>query len=264
MPAATPGNPTLVDFTMPNGQVRNAIVSVTSNYDPAKPLPVLFAFGGWGDSPENFRNYARLGTTPAAREAIVVYPRAIQNAWEGAPYAVTQRGGDVEFVRLIVEELGAHFNIDRNRIYAMGMSNGGGFAVNLACQAPDLLAGVASISGAFYNPVNEGCAPLPPEAAGVPTFILHGAADNLTRFDGGLLHNAPYLPVPVLHRSIADRNKCGPERIDRALRNTLTETTFANCAEETILWRAESLGHDWWYDPDVANAAWSFLARQSR
>ncbi|WP_459611426.1 hypothetical protein [Corynebacterium urogenitale] len=33
---------------------------------------------------------------------------------------MTQRGGDVDFVRQIVNELKAHFNVDTNRIYAGG------------------------------------------------------------------------------------------------------------------------------------------------
>lgn len=256
---AKPGEAVNVEFTLPNGHKRRAIVSVTKNYNPAHPAPVLFGFGGWHDSPENFRNYSRFSNTGAANEAIVVYPAGVEYAWEGAPYSVTPRGGDVAFARQIVNELDAHFNVDRKRIYAAGMSNGGGFAVNFACQAPDFVAGVVSVSGAFYNPVIENCAPGP-----VPTFIIHGAHDKLTHFDGGQLHRAPYHSAPVVADSVAKRNLCAPRPVVEEKPGNVTQFGYPGCAKETVFWRINDQGHNWYFTPDVANEVWNFLARQHR
>lgn len=254
-----PGIPTNVEFVRPGGEVRSAIVSVTSNYSPERPLPVLFGFGGWMDTPENYRNYSRFSSTPAAQEAIVVYPRGIENAWEGAPYAVTQRGGDVDFVRQIVNELKAHFNVDTNRIYAVGMSNGGGMVANLACQAPDLMAGVVGVSGAYYNPVNEGCVP-----GSVPTFYIHGSEDKLTHYAGGSLHNAPYHGVGHMIHTRSQMNNCAPQPVVEQLPNNVTQFGYPGCQDEAVHWRVNGAGHDWYFGPDVANEAWNFLARQNR
>ncbi len=256
---AQPGRPENIEFTRPDGSVRSAIVSVTSNYDPAKPVPVLLGFGGRDDTPENYRNYSRFSNTGAANEAIVVYPRGVNNAWEGAPYATTKRGQDVDFVRQIVHELGTKFNIDRNRIYAAGMSNGGGFVMNLACQAPDLVAGVVSVSGAFYNPVNEGCVP-----GSVPTFMIHGRQDELTHYDGGMLHDAPYLPAPRLIHSRAMRNGCAPQPVVEQKPSNVTQFGYPGCRDEAVFWRINDQGHNWHFAPDVANEAWNFLARQNK
>lgn len=259
MTKAKLGEAVNIDFTLPNGHKRRAIISVTQNYNPARPAPVLFGFGGWHDSPENFRNYSRFSNTGAANEAIVVYPAGVEYAWEGAPYSVTPRGGDVAFARQIVDELDAHFNIDRKRIYAAGMSNGGGFAVNFACQAPDLLAGVVSVSGAFYNPVIEGCAPGP-----VPTFVIHGARDELTHFDGGHLHRAPYRSAPSVVGNVARRNLCAPRPVVEQKPGNTTQFGYPGCARETVFWRINDQGHNWYFTPDVANEVWNFLARQHK
>ncbi|WJY72990.1 Putative esterase [Corynebacterium auriscanis] len=256
---AKPGEAVNVEFTLPNGHKRRAIVSVTADYNPAHPTPVLFGFGGWHDSPENFRNYSRFANTGAAREAIVVYPAGVEYAWEGAPYAVTPRGGDVAFARQIVDELDAHFNVDRKRIYAAGMSNGGGFAVSFACQAPDLVAGVVSVSGAFYNPVLENCAPGP-----VATFIIHGVQDQLTRFEGGHLHRAPYLSAPAVADSAAKRNLCAPHPVVEQKPENVTQFGYPGCAKEAVFWRINDQGHNWYFTPDVANEVWNFLARQHK
>ncbi|WP_298075667.1 PHB depolymerase family esterase [uncultured Corynebacterium sp.] len=234
---ANPGQPENIEFTRPDGSIRSAIVSVTSNYDPHKPTPVLFGFGGRDDTPENYRSYSRFSNTGAASEAIVVYPRGIDNAWEGAPYATSKRGQDVDFVRQIVNELDRKFNVDRNRIYATGMSNGGGFVMNLACQAPDLIAGVVSVSGAFYNPVNEGCAP-----ESVPTFVIHGQQDELTHYNGGTLHNAPYLPAPRLIHSRALRNGCAPQPVVEQKPNNVTQFGYPGCRDEAVFWRINDQG----------------------
>lgn len=259
MTKAKPGEAVNVEFTLPNGHKRRAIVSVTANYNPAHPAPVLFGFGGWHDSPENFRNYSRFANTGAAREAIVVYPAGVEYAWEGAPYAVTPRGGDVAFARQIVDELDAHFNVDRKRVYAAGMSNGGGFAVSFACQAPDLVAGVVSVSGAFYNPVLENCVPGP-----VPTFIIHGVHDQLTRFEGGHLHRAPYLSAPGVADSAAKRNLCAPHPVVEQKPGNVTQFGYPGCAKEAVFWRINDQGHNWYFTPDVANEVWNFLARQHK
>ena len=232
---------------------------MTSSYDPHKPAPVLLGFGGRDDTPENYRSYSRFSNTGAANEAIVVYPRGINNAWEGAPYATSKRGQDVDFVRQIVNELDRKFNIDRNRIYAAGMSNGGGFVMNLSCQAPDLIAGVVSVSGAFYNPVNEGCAP-----ESVPTFVIHGQQDELTHYEGGTLHNAPYLPAPRLVHSRALRNGCAPQPVVEQKSNNVTQFGYPGCRDEAVFWRINDQGHNWHFAPDVANEAWNFLARQNK
>lgn len=253
------GNPTNVEFVRPYGEVRSAVVSVTSNYDPKRPVPILFGFGGWHDSPENYRNYSRFSNTGAAQEAIVVYPRGRENAWEGAPYSRTTRGGDVDFVRQIVGELQKHYNVDMNRIYAVGMSNGGGMAANLACQAPDLMAGVVGVSGAYYNPVNEGCAP-----GSVPTFLVHGSDDKLTHYQGGSLHDAPYLPVMNVINSRAQANGCAPQPVQSELPGGVTQYGFPGCKDEAVHWRVNGLDHTWFVSPDIANEAWRFLARQNK
>lgn len=254
-----PGNPTTVEFVRPGGEVRSAIVSVTSNYDPARPTPVMFGFGGWGDSPENFRNYSRFNATPAASEAIVVYPKGIEHAWEGAPYAVTPRGADVDFVRQIVAELQHHFNVDRNRIYGVGMSNGGGMIAALACQAPDLMAGVVGISGAYYNPVHENCV----DGASVPTFLIHGSKDEMTFYNGGSRHGAPFWAVPDLIHQRSVANGCAPDPVVVELPGNVTQFGYSGCRDEAVHWRVNDSIHDWYFTPDVANEAWNFLARQN-
>ena len=83
------------------------------------------------------------------------------------------------------------WGIDRRRVYATGFSNGGFMVNRLACEASDLFAAVASVSGILAprnNPVmdpngtagNFTCTPGRP----VPVLHVHGTEDPLVDYNG--------------------------------------------------------------------------------
>jgi polyhydroxybutyrate depolymerase len=59
---------------------------------------------------------------------------------------------DVGFVRALIDKLAENFPIDRRRIYATGMSNGGMMAHRLAAEASDIIAAVAPVAGGMVLP----------------------------------------------------------------------------------------------------------------
>jgi polyhydroxybutyrate depolymerase len=61
-------------------------------------------------------------------------------------------GLDVSYVRKIVAQLETELKIDRKRIYATGLSMGGGMSFQLALEAPDLVAAIAPVAGVPYQP----------------------------------------------------------------------------------------------------------------
>lgn len=255
-----PGNVESLTVTTPSGKERRYLLSVSSHYNPSKAAPVLFGFGGWQDTPENYRSYARFGTTGALSEAIVIYPEGIERAWEGAPYAVSAPGEDIAFVRQLLDVVDRDYRVDRNRVYATGMSNGGGMSAVLGCHAQDIFAGVAMVSAAFYNPVEINCANKP-----IPVLIVHGTADKLTRYEGGLLHNSPYLPVQTVLDGYARRNVCHAVPPVVTPREGNAELiAYQGCLAHTEHLKVHGADHSWNYAPDVANEVWNFLARQSK
>ncbi len=251
---AGPGQVMEQHLDLPHGLVRSYLLSVTHTYDPARPVPLLIAMGGWGDTAGFFRSYAGLGRTAAADEAIVVYPQGVANAWEGAPYARTAPGEDVDFIRRIVAEVQAHYSIDPARIYALGMSNGGGMAATLACHAPDLVTAVAVVSGAYYAPVNQDCAPQP-----VGFLDIHGDADPVVPAAGGMRHGASLLPIDAVVASYAARSGCAGTR-----EQAPGHEVFDGCSRMVERARVAGGGHQWYTSPDVADWAWTFLRGQSR
>lgn len=245
-----------------NGEIRAAgrsyLIWVPRGYNPANPTPVMVGYSAYQDSTENFRNYSRLRESAVGRNAIIVYPRAIGASWEGSPTAVTRPGQDIAYVRAMIDDVQRYYNIDRRRIYATGMSTGGGMAAVSACHMADLFAGVAGVSGAYYAPVNRGCQNLP-----IAFMALHGMNDTLTPYYGTTRRGQRVLPVPELFGSYAVRNGCGPG-LNRAPLYNATRVSARGCRKGVEVIQVHGSNHYWWYSPSAADEMWAFLSRHSK
>ncbi|MEO7995227.1 MAG: polyhydroxybutyrate depolymerase, partial [bacterium] len=71
------------------------------------------------------------------------------------------------------------YAVDPLRIYATGMSNGGGMSYRLACEASDLFAAVAPISAAPSQ--RSECS----SATAISILAMHGSADQHVPLNGG-------------------------------------------------------------------------------
>src|SRR5204862_3744982 len=73
-------------------------------------------------------------------------------------------GIDVQYVRQLLTQLATELPIDRARVYATGLSAGGGMSFQLALEAPDLVAAIAPVAGLPFQPRGQwlhACHPQP-------------------------------------------------------------------------------------------------------
>lgn len=235
---------------------RGYLIHVPHGYNPSRAWPVMVAYSAYQDTAEHFRGYSRLRESAVGRDAIIVYPRAIGRSWEGSPTAATRPGQDIAFVRAMINDLHRHYNIDRGRIYATGMSTGGGMAAVSACHMADIFAGVAGVSGAYYAPVNAGCQNIP-----VAFLAYHGTGDTLTNYHGGVRHGVPYLGVPQMFSSYERRNGCHVGRISQApVGFNATRVSANGCSKPVQSIKVHGSNHTWWYNPSVADDMWAVLS----
>jgi len=188
-----PGSYTTVN--LPSG--RSFILSVPKDYTGDKKWPIVLAFPGWGQSAENLRGYSRLD----AADAITVFAEGKKKAWSPAPYAKTSTAEDKKFVRDIIDAVRATYRVDDSRIFATGMSNGGGFAAYLACQMPDVFKSVATVSAAYYKDILKDCAHSP-----VGRLDIHGTVDPVVGYYGGTRHKTKYYSVESVLEQDRKRN----------------------------------------------------------
>lgn len=198
--------------------------------------PVVFVFHGWKETAAELQHYTQMSDA----EAIVVFPQGVDNAWAPAPYASTTGEEDIDFVHDIVDSLRATYPVDRQRIYAAGMSNGGGFAQYLACQEPGLVAGVAAVAAANYDPVFSGCA-----ASDIPRLSIHGTHDEVMDYFGGDRHDQRYQSVPDVVAMDAQRNGCTSAVRVEKLEKFAIQETYQGCRAPLQHVRITGGGHIW-------------------
>lgn len=243
-----------LEVPVPGYGTRDVLISLPENYDPSQSYPVWLAYPGRNITPEHMSTDTGL---QVSSDAIVAYARGKGGAFAGAPYSVTTMEEDIAYSRAIVDRIGQAFAIDRERVYAIGHSNGGGFSLALACFAPDLVAGVSAASGIYYDPGT----PETGECVGapVPVSIQHSSNDGLSWIDGGSAHGAPYVGARQMVQMWAGINGCGDRTHTRSVAPGVTAHVLEDCDAETQLVLSENDGHGWPHYS--AFVAWDFLFR---
>lgn len=155
------------------GDTRAAIV-----YVPASPaggrVPLVFSFHGRGDDAQDFQHTDLHAAWP---EAIVVYFQGLETRGGLSGWQV-ERGDnndrDLKLVDAALASLRRKYNIDDDRIYATGFSNGAMFAYLLWAERPGAFAAYAPVAGR----VRPSVRPTQPR----PLFHVAGERDRQVAF----------------------------------------------------------------------------------
>ncbi len=124
---------------------------------------------------------------------IVVYPEGL-NGSSGKPtwndcrenFIVNSNADDVQFISTLINEISFNYNIDTNRIYASGPSNGGFMVLRLAVELSDKIAAVAATIAAMPDSSECGQPQNP-----VSVLFMNGTDDNYVPYNGGTISNPP-------------------------------------------------------------------------
>lgn len=117
---------------------------------------------------------------------LVVYPNGIDGNWNDcrqvAFSGTPSSADDVGFLRFVVAEMSARFNVDPQRIYLAGGSNGGLMSMRMLQEASDLFAAAATAIALKANDAQGECR----EPANPSSLILqYGTADPIMVPTGG-------------------------------------------------------------------------------
>jgi polyhydroxybutyrate depolymerase len=223
--AATPiTRPGDYRFTITHdGLPRMYRVHVPAKYDPAKPAPALFALHGGGGDMNYMANDQRYGLISKSEQEgfIVVFPNGYSR-WNSGKLATWNAGrccgdardkniDDVGFIRAVVDQVSRQLNIDRRRIFATGMSNGGMMSYRLACELTDTFSAIASVAGTDNTTT---CRPQKP----ISILHLHALNDDHVLFNGGAGEKAfrdpskvtDFISVPATVAQWVKANGCDP------------------------------------------------------
>jgi polyhydroxybutyrate depolymerase len=159
------------------------IVHVPPNYDKAKPTPLVIAMHGLGLPAEMMPSYTQLNKTADEQGFIVVYPAGsgVGFSWNAGarkgPLAEF-RADEVKFISAMLDDLEKVLNVDKRRVYATGMSNGGMMCYLLANSLSDRIAAIAPVSGTMtYTEITS--------KRPVPVIHFHGTDDGMVPYGDG-------------------------------------------------------------------------------
>ena len=128
---------------------RDYLLYLPDRHVPEGGLPLVVVLHGGNTVADMILHYSRFNEIAARENFAVAYPYGVFRWWNDGrlpPGLNESNADDVAFMRALVADLGIYGRpIDRGRIFATGISNGGFMSLRLACEAADLFAGVAAV-----------------------------------------------------------------------------------------------------------------------
>ncbi|MDR6738889.1 polyhydroxybutyrate depolymerase [Herbaspirillum sp. 1173] len=223
-----------------------------------EPQPLIVALHASGSSGSLMARATGLTEIAEAAGYMIVYPNGTGLAidartWNSGGccgYAQMHKVDDVAFLRALIDKLVKDGLADPQRIYLVGVSNGGMMAYRMAAEAPELFKAVAVVSAVLD---------VPPEAvkAPMPLLHIHGSDDPFIPFLGGIgKQEVSQLPRISVARSIeafvkADGANPRPTVADIPDTandgTTIRQYTYASKSDPqaVVLYEVKGGGHAW-------------------
>jgi len=191
-----------------------------------KNSPLVFMLHGLGSTHTIIMNYSQMNQVADKHGFVVCYPQGIRGAEntrhtkKGTPFwnvgyetHKNETVDDVSFIKSLAIYLQQEYNLDPEKTFCAGMSNGGDMSYLLGCEAPDIFKAIAPITGCMMGWIYESCNKNDP----VPVFQVHGTADKTTYYDGDVDNRdkwGVYMGVETTINFWVDRNECKEVNID--------------------------------------------------
>ena len=179
------------------GVNREYILYVPNSYQASNNVPLVFNFHGYGGTAEDHMNTADMRPLADMNGAILVYPQGLElnnivqskdedysTHWNtGIPGDEGNKSNsdDLGFIETLIDHLTTEYNIDEDRIYTCGFSNGAFFSYALGCHLGSKIAGIGSVAGTMLmEDINNECKPAKP----ISMINIHGMRDDVVPYTG--------------------------------------------------------------------------------
>lgn len=197
-------------------------VYVPNAYEAGTPVPLLLLLHGYSSSGPAVESYIGYLSAVDARGFVYAFPSGRVDAFGQRFWTATNaccnlfnQGGpddDSQYLRTLIERIRQTLDIDDQRIWLAGHSNGGFMSHRMACDHPELIAGIVSLAGAtFTDPA--ACAAEQP----VHVLQIHGTSDSVILYGGGNLSGRPYPGAIATSQSWATKDGCNSSQVATTL-----------------------------------------------
>ena len=221
-------------------------VLVPAGYDGSVPVPLVVDMHGFISNKDQQRGLSGFVALAQAETFLVAWPQGLFSngdlaantggpAWNAGGFCCgdaapqNQSPDDAGFIRAMVAAIAAEANVNPQRIYITGLSNGGAMTHRLACEAADLFAAAAAFS--FPNALVTPCTPARP----MPILMVASRTDQILPYLGGNVLGDPDLaPLASAAQGFEEwrtRNACSGPTVVEDQGTTSECELFTSCAQ---------------------------------
>ena len=161
---------------------REYILYIPSSYNGEESVPLVLNLHGYTSNAGEQMVYSNLIEVADTANFLLVHPMGTINEFN-EPFWNSWQLSDVDdigFLNSLIDFLGNEYNIDLDRVYSTGFSNGGYMSYTLACELSDKIAAIASVTGSMYINQPILCNPERP----IPVMQIHGTMDLTVPYIG--------------------------------------------------------------------------------
>jgi polyhydroxybutyrate depolymerase len=211
---------THIDSILSGGLMRKYRLYVPNSYNYSNPTPLVFNLHGYTSNASQQEAYANFMPIADTAKFLVLSPDGTAqfgNQFWNAGFGTGPN--DVQFISDLIDSVKLTYNVDLNSVYSCGMSNGGIMSYYLACNLPNRIAAIASVTGSMLNSWYT-CAPPRP----FPLMQIHGTLDGTVPYNG----DVTFAPIDSVVKKWRVHNSCIASPITFSVPNTsLTDNSTA-------------------------------------
>lgn len=211
---------TIVDSIFSGGIYRTYRLYVPTIYTGLTARPLIFNLHGYTSNALQQQQYSNFKPIADTANFLMVFPQGTKDGnnqpYWNAGFSSTQVN-DIAFLSALIDSLDLTYNINLNRVYSTGMSNGGFMSHTLACELSNRITAIASVTGGiFTTQYGTNCHPTRP----VPVMQIHGTSDGTVPFAGNMSQGM--MPIDSVVKYWVTKNNCNPVATFSNVPNTST------------------------------------------
>jgi len=167
-------------------------IHIPTGYDPQTPAPLVILLHGYGGNGTSMAGYLDMAGLAEEYGFMYLSPDGSRESdpnsdgkrfWNATDACCDFYGttvDDTAYILDLINEMKQNFSVDEDRVFLVGLSNGGFMSHRMACDYPDTISAIVSIAGATHKN-SEAC------SAGSPVRVLqiHGTNDDVILYEGG-------------------------------------------------------------------------------
>ena len=236
---------------------------------------VLFNLHGYGSNALEQMYYTNFNNLANTKENnfILIHPQGAplntvltssSSHWNSGGWTIGSTVDDVDFIDTIIKLVSQKYNLNQDRIYSTGMSNGGFMSYHLACNLSSKIAAIASVTGSMSKETYEDCNP----THSTSILQVHGTIDATVPFEGNSALGMRSINDVMDYWKLYDACDIEPISIITDyfdIEISVQHDAYLNCLNDVQveLYKIEGMGHRWpnkqRYGISATEKIWEFI-----